>query len=430
MSDQGGEFENRLLKKLNELAGVSKSRTTPYHPQCNGMVERMNETLIGMLRTLPRTQKGNWPEAVNKMCHAYNSTKHSVTGYSPYFLLFGREPILPIDLLIGLDEDSPITQKTYQQFANKWKSQMEDAYRIAREKTKQRRKEDQERWNRKQLLSELQPGCRVLVRNYNEKGGPGKHKLRSFWEEDIYIVEGIHDNLKVVYKIRKENSKNSKLRVVHRNMIMPVDDDFMKEALNKLKPTNKQSNRQHKNTRDELGEKNDVSESRGEENSTDEEFIEGIWHPNEAPILHEASTNTVPINHDKKTSPMYEITDGETESSDNEDDGLSEYEINSGAGIVDNSHSDHEGTSDSSSYDECEVDDEAEHDQAMERDGASTDPERSLDWSNEGPETNNIDDKVNGIDDCAEDSLTSGKSLRSDNTNDRETESTRSPIQT
>ena len=172
LHDQGREFENKLFHQLQQLCGMIRSRTTPYHPQCNGKAESFNQTLLSMLRSLPEEKKSRWHEFVPKVVHAYNCTKSESTGYSPFYLLFGRSPRLPIDITLGTSPDS--TSGTHSAYVKRWKSAMTEAYSLAAEKSRMSASKGKNFHDRKAHYSYMEPGDRVLARNLSERGGPGK----------------------------------------------------------------------------------------------------------------------------------------------------------------------------------------------------------------------------------------------------------------
>ncbi|KAF4678527.1 hypothetical protein FOZ60_016486, partial [Perkinsus olseni] len=89
-SDQGSQFEGQLFRRTLEALNINRSRTTVYHPSGNGLVERLNGTLIGLLRR--HTSVPDWPAHLPALLYRYNTAIHASTGYSPYMLMFAREP--------------------------------------------------------------------------------------------------------------------------------------------------------------------------------------------------------------------------------------------------------------------------------------------------------------------------------------------------
>ena len=98
-SDQGKEFDNAMIHKLSELLGTVKTKTTPYHPRSDGLVERFNRTLLAMLAMFVSQEHDNWDDLLPFMMLAYNTTVHTTTGFTPYRLVFGDECNLPGNLV-------------------------------------------------------------------------------------------------------------------------------------------------------------------------------------------------------------------------------------------------------------------------------------------------------------------------------------------
>ena len=104
-SDQGREFENKVMHEPCLLGGSHKTKTTPYHPESDGLVECFNRTLLMMLAMFAGNNKDDWDDLLPAVMMAYRSSVHESTGFSPYQLMFGEECTLPMD--IGLPRQQP-----------------------------------------------------------------------------------------------------------------------------------------------------------------------------------------------------------------------------------------------------------------------------------------------------------------------------------
>jgi len=102
-SDQGREFESRLFAELCKLWRIDKTRTAPYTPWSDGMVERVNRSIQAMLKPHLEAHREDWDQWLWAVAQAYNATVHASTGQTPYklFLSRGSDPVLPLDLIYG-----------------------------------------------------------------------------------------------------------------------------------------------------------------------------------------------------------------------------------------------------------------------------------------------------------------------------------------
>ena len=175
----------------------------------------MNQTIIRMIGKLEQDKKARWSEHLPEMLAAYNGTRSAVTGYSPYFLLFGRKSRMPVDCLFPTLRDSPHQAKMEVSVAAMQK-RLKEAFAVARHLTSQEAARQRRYYDRKAGAVALQPGDVVMVR---ADGFVGKRKVKDRWEDGGFIVES---------QVRCPTSdarQKPKYRILHRNCLLLVTNE-------------------------------------------------------------------------------------------------------------------------------------------------------------------------------------------------------------
>ena len=215
MSDQASEFTGQVVSELCDLQGVTKIRTSPYHPQTKSAVERVHQTLRRMIAKMDPEKRVKWPSHLGPILIAYNATRSLITGYSPYFLMFGHRPRLPVDLLfptVRRDENSRTTDEYVMSLYDKLKSALASARDTALlEAQRQKRLYDC-----RAGAVELHPGDKVLVKLDTFRGQ--QQKLKNRWGDALYtVVKRVADGIPA-YEV--ENDANKKRQVLHRARLL------------------------------------------------------------------------------------------------------------------------------------------------------------------------------------------------------------------
>ena len=223
VSDQGKAFTDHIITHLCDLYGVQKLRTSPYHAQTNGQVERMNQTIIRMIGKLEEDKKACWSEHLLELLLAYNATRSTVTGYSPYYLLFGRRSRIPVDYLFPTLRDSPHQTKMEVSVVAMQK-RLKEAFAVARCLTSEEAAKQCRYYDHKAGAVALQPGDIVMVRT---DGFVGKRKVKDRWEDGGFIVESQLEDWPI-YRVKCPTSDNRwkpKYQILHRNHLLLVTNE-------------------------------------------------------------------------------------------------------------------------------------------------------------------------------------------------------------
>ena len=163
LSDQGTEFTGDVIAAMCKLLGIEKIRTTPYHPQTNRSAERVHQTLQRMIGKLDPEKCQKWPEHVGCVLIAYNATWSQVTGYSPYFLMFGQRPRLPVDLLF-LTVNNREWTRTIDEYVKALYERLRECLKLVQESATKEANRQKRLYDRRVGAVELRPRDRVLVR--------------------------------------------------------------------------------------------------------------------------------------------------------------------------------------------------------------------------------------------------------------------------
>ena len=223
ISDQGKAFTGHVITHLCDLYGVQKLRTSPYQAQTNGQVGHMNQTIIRMIGKLEEDKKACWSKHLLELLLAYNTTCSAVTGYSPYYLLFGRRSRIPVDYLFPTLRDSPHQTKIEVSVAAMQK-RLKDAFAVARCLTSEEADKQCRYYDRKAGAAALQPGDVVMVCT---DGFVGKRKVKDQWEDGGFMVESQLEDWPI-YKVKCPTSDDRwkpKYRVLHQNRLLLVTNE-------------------------------------------------------------------------------------------------------------------------------------------------------------------------------------------------------------
>ena len=193
------------------MLGIVKTRTTPYHPQSDGMIERFNRTVLNMLSTAVLDDEHDWDLHLPTLMLAYRTSHHDTTGATPFSLVYGREAKLPEDILFNLPSAEVATNHGY---VDALKERMQHAYQRVRDHSAVEQQKQKANYDRFSRADTFETGSLVLLHCPAVPRGKSQKFYRP-WQGPFKVVKKIGS---VVYRIQHRQNPRKRL-VVHSNRL-------------------------------------------------------------------------------------------------------------------------------------------------------------------------------------------------------------------
>lgn len=205
ISDNGPAFIADTFKQMAKLLNINHVKTTPYHPQSNGSIERYHRTLGQCVRAYTEENRDGWHKYIPFFLFSYNNTVHSSTGFAPHSLVFGFD----IELPTSLSNSRP--NYNYESYQQELQLQLKNAQKRAKKMIEDRKLENKKRYDDAKKCAILKLKKNDLVLILNEKL-PSNDKFEAKYRGPFRVEQVISDS---VTKIRVGN----KSKIMHNDKL-------------------------------------------------------------------------------------------------------------------------------------------------------------------------------------------------------------------
>ena len=237
--------KSNLFQDVCKLLKRNKMRT-PYHPSSNRTIERFNQTLLNMVASYMDKRQQNWDENLTLLTAAYRSSIHESTGFSPNFLMLGREVRTPIEIALGIDRPD-VGHGNYDDHANDLATTMGEASRLAREhlsSTSARQKRD---YDARLSVNSYCAGDLVYYLDTTRQKGLSPKLKAANWIGPCVITRKLSD---IVFEIQSQ--PKGRRKVLHHDRLKPFSSTdippWVRELSKRVKMFNISPNQRHAGT--------------------------------------------------------------------------------------------------------------------------------------------------------------------------------------